>query len=89
MAGQVIGMNTAIYTQSMGSQGVGFAMPSNIIISVYNMLIGPEHKVVRGSIGISSRARAGLGGGREYGFANGGVLVSTVTPRKARPPRQD
>ncbi|HEX9198100.1 MAG TPA: trypsin-like peptidase domain-containing protein, partial [Acidobacteriaceae bacterium] len=31
MVGQVIGMNTAIYTQSMGSQGVGFAMPSNII----------------------------------------------------------
>ena len=31
MAGQVIGMNTAIYTQSMGSQGVGFAMPSNVI----------------------------------------------------------
>ena len=36
MAGQVIGMNTAIYTQSMGSQGVGFAMPSNVIASVYN-----------------------------------------------------
>jgi serine protease Do len=32
MAGQVIGMNTAIYTQSMGSQGVGFAMPSNVIV---------------------------------------------------------
>jgi serine protease Do len=41
MAGQVVGMNTAIYTQSMGSQGVGFAMPANIIANVYNMLIGP------------------------------------------------
>ena len=30
MTGAVIGMNTAIYTQSMGSQGVGFAMPSNV-----------------------------------------------------------
>src|SRR6202008_997104 len=46
MAGQVVGMNTAIYTQSMGSQGVGFAMPSNVIANVYNMLIGPEHKGV-------------------------------------------
>ncbi len=52
MAGQVIGMNTAIYTQSMGSQGVGFAMPSNVIANIYNMLISPEHKVIRGSIGI-------------------------------------
>ena len=57
MAGYVIGMNTAIYTQSMGSEGVGFAMPSNIIASVYNMLISPEHhKVTRGSIGIRFQA---------------------------------
>ena len=53
MTGSVIGMNTAIYTESAGSEGIGFAMPSNTIISVYNMLIGPDHKVVRGSIGIS------------------------------------
>src|SRR5665213_1085889 len=56
MSGSVIGMNTAIYTQSMGSEGVGFAMPSNILISVYNMLIGPEHKVTRGSIGVTFQA---------------------------------
>ncbi len=41
MAGEVIGINTAIYTQSMGSQGVGFAMPSNTVANVYNMLISP------------------------------------------------
>src|SRR5581483_10957836 len=52
MNGQVIGMNTAIYTQSAGSEGVGFAMPSNTIVSVYNQLISPSHKVTRGSIGI-------------------------------------
>ncbi len=28
MDGQVIGVNTAIYTQSNGYQGIGFAMPS-------------------------------------------------------------
>lgn len=79
MAGQVIGMNTAIYTQSMGSQGVGFAMPSNIIANIYNMLIGPEHKVVRGSIGISFQSQLSSAVGRMYGFKNG-VIVSTVTP---------
>lgn len=79
MGGQVIGMNTAIYTQSMGSQGVGFAMPSNIIANTYNMLIGPEHKVVRGSIGISFQGAQASAVGRVYGFANGGVLVNTVT----------
>ena len=79
MAGQVVGMNTAIYTQSMGSQGVGFAMPANIIANIYNMLIGPEHKVVRGSIGIQFQTAQSSAVGRVYGFTNG-VIVGTVTP---------
>ena len=79
MAGQVVGMNTAIYTQSMGSQGVGFAMPANIIANVYNMLIGPEHKVVRGSIGIQFQVAQSSAVGRVYGFTNG-VIVGVVTP---------
>jgi serine protease Do len=79
MAGQVVGMNTAIYTQSMGSQGVGFAMPANTIASIYNMLIGPEHKVVRGSIGIQFQAAQSSAVGRVYGFSNG-VIVGVVTP---------
>ncbi|GGA57102.1 serine protease [Edaphobacter acidisoli] len=79
MAGQVVGMNTAIYTQSMGSQGVGFAMPSNTIAQVYNMLISPEHKVVRGSIGITFQQGLNSAVNRVYDFASG-VIVSTVTP---------
>jgi serine protease Do len=52
MAGQVIGINTAIVTQSNGYQGVGFALPSNTAINIYNDLV--EHgKVTRGSIGVS------------------------------------
>src|ERR1035437_9498318 len=54
-------------------------MPSNIIANTYNMLIGPEHKVIRGSIGISFQGAVSSAVGRVYGFANGGVLVSTVT----------
>ena len=82
MAGEVIGMNTAIYTQSSGSEGIGFAMPSNIIASVYNMLISPDHKVTRGSIGITLpvAGATSAASAREYGFANGGVFVTSVTP---------
>jgi serine protease Do len=80
MTGAVIGMNTAIYTQSMGSQGVGFAMPSNTIINVYNMLIGPEHKVTRGSIGITFQAVQSSAVSRIYGAPSGGVLVNSVSP---------
>jgi len=51
-AGQVIGINTAIVTQSSGYEGVGFALPSNTAIKIYDDLV--EHgKVTRGSIGVS------------------------------------
>jgi len=52
MAGQVIGINTAIITGSRGYEGVGFALPSNTAINVYNQII-KTGKVTRGSIGIS------------------------------------
>ena len=79
MNGEVIGVNTAIFTQSGGYQGLGFAMPSNTVVEVYNDLISPSHKVVRGSIGI--RFNQGLSGAvnRVYGFKNG-VLVQQVQP---------
>jgi serine protease Do len=80
MTGAVIGMNTAIYTSAAGSEGVGFAMPSNTIASVYNMLIGPEHKVIRGSIGISFQPAISSAVTRVYGFSNGGVIINTVDP---------
>jgi serine protease Do len=79
MDGEVIGVNTAIYTQSAGYQGVGFAMPSNTVVDVYNDLISAGHKVTRGSIGI--RFNQGLPGAvnRVYGFKTG-VLVQQVAP---------
>jgi len=77
MNGEVIGVNTAIYTQSAGYQGIGFAMPSNTVVEVYNDLISAGHKVTRGSIGI--RFNQGLSGAvnRVYGF-KAGVLVQQV-----------
>jgi serine protease Do len=79
MNGDVIGVNTAIYTQSAGYQGIGFAMPSNVVVAVYNDLISPSHKVVRGSIGIQFRQNLSGAVNRIYGFKNG-VLVQQVQP---------
>jgi serine protease Do len=79
MNGEVIGVNTAIYTQSAGYQGIGFAMPSNTVVDIYNDLISPSHKVTRGSIGI--QFKEGLSGAvnRVYGFKNG-VIVQVIQP---------
>ena len=79
MNGEVIGVNTAIFTQSAGYQGIGFAMPSNTVVSVYNDLISPSHKVVRGSIGIQFRPNLSGAVNRVYGFKNG-VLIQEVQP---------
>jgi serine protease Do len=79
MNGEVIGVNTAIYTQSGGYQGLGFALPSNTVVDVYNDLIGPSHKKVRGSIGIRFNQGLPAAVNRVYGFKNG-VLVQQVQP---------
>ncbi|HEU5351887.1 MAG TPA: trypsin-like peptidase domain-containing protein [Terracidiphilus sp.] len=79
MNGDVIGVNTAILTQSAGYEGVGFAMPSNTVVAVYNDLISPSHKVVRGSIGVSFAPSLSEAVNRVYGFKNG-VLVQEVQP---------
>jgi serine protease Do len=79
MNGEVIGINTAIYTSGGGYQGVGFAMPSNTVVSVYNQLIGSEHKVSRGSIGVQFNAIPNPAVARVYGV-NSGVTIASITP---------
>lgn len=49
--GQVIGMNTAIYSRSGGYNGIGFAVPSNLARRIAEQLIGGG-KVTRGYIGV-------------------------------------
>jgi serine protease Do len=49
--GEVVGINTAIASRSGGYQGIGFALPINEAVKVYNDII-KNGKVVRGSIGI-------------------------------------
>jgi serine protease Do len=79
MEGEIIGINTAIYTESSGYQGVGFALPSNTIAQVFNQLVSPAHKVERGSIGITFSAETSPAVTRMYGGGKG-VVVQDVTP---------
>jgi serine protease Do len=50
--GEVIGINTMIETATGGSNGVGFAVPINMGVRVYNDIIR-DGQVTRGSIGVS------------------------------------
>jgi len=49
--GRLVGINTAIYTQSGGSQGIGFAIPINLAVGVMQQLRDKGY-VVRGWLGV-------------------------------------
>jgi serine protease Do len=80
LAGQVIGINTAIITGSRGYEGVGFALPSSTAINVYNQIIA-QGRVTRGSIGVSFSEDLGTNSItlRELGAPNG-VVIMGVEP---------
>ena len=75
--GEVIGVNTAIATQSGGYQGIGFALPANQMVRSYNSII-QYGRVKRGSIGVSWNRNEKPEVLKAAGFTNG-VLVSAVT----------
>jgi serine protease Do len=74
--GEVIGVNTMIATQSGGYQGIGFALPMNMVARVYNDIIRTG-KVTRGSIGIGWRKEDKPELFKALG-TNQGVLVNNV-----------
>jgi serine protease Do len=77
MSGEVIGINTAILSETNAYAGVGFALPSKTVVEVYNQLISPDHRVSRGSIGIMFDAVENPAIARVYG-SGAGVTISNV-----------
>ncbi|MGP5134738.1 S1C family serine protease [Psychrobacter cibarius] len=54
--GELIGINTAIYSRSGGSMGIGFAIPTAIVEQVMNAII-KDGKVSRGWLGIEIQSQ--------------------------------
>ena len=78
MNGEVIGINTAILSETNAYAGIGFALPSKTVVEVYNQLTGPEHKVSRGSIGIMFDQVENPAIARVYGTGSGVTISSVV-----------
>jgi len=75
-SGDLVGINTAIYSTTGGSQGIGLATPINTGIEVMRQLIS-HGRVVRGWIGIQAQPLpADIA--EAMGLMKGGVLVSGV-----------
>jgi serine protease Do len=77
--GEVIGVNTMIATNHGGSEGVGFALPSNMVVRVYNDIIR-DGSVSRGSIGIGFRTETKPETLEALGVDHG-VLVREIDPK--------
>ena len=80
--GEVVGINTFIITESGGSEGLGFAIPSNVVLDVYAQL-KKYGRVRRGELGVIIRSVTpalvmALGLSRDQG-----VLVQDVISGKA------
>src|SRR6266849_1454558 len=75
LRGEVIGINTAIISRSGGSQGIGFAIPSNTVTMAIESLL-KQGRIIRGYLGIRARAlRPG-----QNGAESEGVVVDEVIP---------
>lgn len=77
--GRLLGINTAIFSRTGGNQGIGFAVPADLALQVFNH-IREKGRVIRGYLGAIVQPV-----GREIGevFAlpkPSGALVADITP---------
>ena len=75
LRGEVVGINTAIISRSGGSQGIGFAIPSNSVRTALESLL-KQGRIIRGYLGIQTR---GLQPGQSNADSEG-VVVEEVVP---------
>jgi serine protease Do len=78
-AGRLVGINTLIYSQSGGSEGIGFAAPSNIVKNVFEQ-IRRTGRVRRGELGVNAQTITPLMAEALGLAADAGVILSDVPP---------
>jgi len=76
-SGALVGINTAMVAKSLGVEGIGFAIPVNLVRGVLADII--DHgRVIRGWIGISPEDITGEQA-QQFGLAQGGVVIANLT----------
>ncbi len=84
--GEIIGINTAIVSESGGNEGIGFAIPSNMVRNVMTQLI-EKGKVTRGYLGVTIQA-VDENLAKSFNLpTTHGALVTSAAPTR-RPPRR-
>ncbi|MEY2541722.1 MAG: serine protease Do [Verrucomicrobiota bacterium] len=76
LRGEVVGINTAIISRSGGSQGIGFAIPSNTVRTALESLL-KQGRIIRGYLGIQTRQAQAPGPANTDAD---GVVIDDVVP---------
>jgi serine protease Do len=76
LQGEVVGINEQIVSSSGGSQGIGFAIPSNTVRTALESVL-KHGRIIRGYLGIVSRA---LQSDQQSATDNEGVVIDQVMP---------
>ncbi len=84
--GKLVGINTLIYTQDGGYQGISFAIPSNLAMSVMTAMI-EQGQVVRGWLGIEVQNSPGIGS--PVGLVVTGVVAGGPAAQAGLQPRDE
>jgi serine protease Do/serine protease DegQ len=80
LRGELVGINTAIFSQSGGNVGIGFAIPTNMAMQVMGQLI-KYGKVDRGMLGVQVQdLTPALAKALGVSHNGGGAVVTAVTP---------
>jgi serine peptidase DegS len=75
-SGALVGINTAMVAKSLGVEGIGFAIPVNLVRGVLADII--DHgRVIRGWIGISPEDITDEQA-QQFGLAQGGVVIANL-----------
>ena len=75
-SGQLVGINTAVIARNAGIEGIGFAIPVDLVRGVVDAIVR-QGKVVRGWIGIRPQSLKAEES-RQFGFPTGSVIVTAV-----------
>jgi serine protease DegS len=75
-SGALVGINTAIVAKNLGVEGIGFAIPINMVRGVLSDIIA-HGRVVRGWIGIVPEDLSDEQA-RQLGLAQGGVVIANL-----------
>jgi serine protease Do len=77
--GELVGINTAIYSQSGGSQGIGFAIPSRTVRRILDSVL-KNGRVIRGYLGVTLETLTPAVGQSLGVKEERGAIVTDVTP---------